>query len=303
MGEALMGAIFLGGSTSLSGITTSVTAAALNHPELAISNAVGGIAAQTVFLAIADIFYRKINLEHAAASQANIMQGGLLVGLLAIPLLAMATPKWAFFSIHPLSILLIIFYVFGLRLISKAKDDPMWKPRKTKETRLDKKEYSETKLTNIILIWGKFFVFVIIIGFAGYFVAKSGVVISKEAGISETVVGGIFTSITTSLPELVTSIAAVRQGALTLAVGGIIGGNCFDVLFVSFSDFAYRKGSIYDALSLFQIFILSLTIILTSILLLGLLRREKHGIANIGFESFMIILIYIIGFSYLAFSA
>ncbi|MDJ0594293.1 MAG: hypothetical protein QNJ72_30680 [Pleurocapsa sp. MO_226.B13] len=67
-GEAVMGAVFLGGSTSLSGIVTSVTAAAGGHAELAVSNAIGGIAAQTAFLAIADIFYKKANLEHAAAS-------------------------------------------------------------------------------------------------------------------------------------------------------------------------------------------------------------------------------------------
>ena len=52
LGEAVMGAVFLGGSTSLSGIVTSVTAAAGGHAELAVSNAVGGIAAQTTFLAI-----------------------------------------------------------------------------------------------------------------------------------------------------------------------------------------------------------------------------------------------------------
>jgi cation:H+ antiporter len=55
------------------------------------------------------------------------------------------------------------------------------------------------------------------------------------------VVGGLFTAVSTSLPELVTSVAAVQQGALTLAVGGIIGGNSFDVMFVAFADIAYRE--------------------------------------------------------------
>ncbi|MEL6912790.1 MAG: sodium:calcium antiporter, partial [Cyanobacteria bacterium J06598_4] len=47
LGEAVVGALFLGGSTSLPGIVTSVTTAAGGHAELAISNALGGIAAQT----------------------------------------------------------------------------------------------------------------------------------------------------------------------------------------------------------------------------------------------------------------
>ena len=55
MGEAVMGALFIGASTSLSGITASVTAASYGHAELAVSNALGGIAAQTMFLAVADM--------------------------------------------------------------------------------------------------------------------------------------------------------------------------------------------------------------------------------------------------------
>lgn len=87
LGEAVVGALFLGGSTSLSGIVTSVTAAAGGYAELAISNALGETAAQTAFLSVADIVYRKANLEHAAASPANLTQGTLLLTLLTISLL------------------------------------------------------------------------------------------------------------------------------------------------------------------------------------------------------------------------
>lgn len=127
----------------------------------------------------------------------------------------------------------------------------------------------------------------------GYGVAKSGIALSHMVGISQTLVGGLLTAVITSLPELVTSVSAVRQGALTLAVGGVIGGNCFDVLFLSFSDFAYRGGSVYAALDQEQLFMVASTILLTGVLLFGLLRREKHGIANIGFEIFLIIVLYI----------
>lgn len=119
-----------------------------------------------------------------------------------------------------------------------------------------------------------------------------GIAILARTGLSETVVGAFFTAIATSLPELVTAVAAVRQGALTLAVGDIIGGNTFDVLFIAFSDVAYRGGSIYHAISLNEVYMASLTIVLAGILLLGLLRREKSGIANIGFESFLVLVLY-----------
>ena len=88
---------------------------------------------------------------------------------------------------------------------------------------------------------------------------------------------------------------------MTLAVGGIIGGNAFDTIFIAFSDIAYRGGSIYHAISDRQVYLISLTILMTGILLLGLLRREKRGIANIGFESFLVVVLYVGSFALLAF--
>jgi len=84
LGEATAGAVLLGAATSLAGSVLSVTAAYRGHAELAVSNAPGGIAVQTFFLAIADIVYRRANLEHAAASAPNMMQNGLLIALLAL---------------------------------------------------------------------------------------------------------------------------------------------------------------------------------------------------------------------------
>ncbi|HZY65276.1 MAG TPA: hypothetical protein VFE21_05295 [Rubrobacteraceae bacterium] len=132
-------------------------------------------------------------------------------------------------------------------------------------------------------------------------VARTGINITEQTDLTATFVGGVLTAVVTSLPELVTSVAAVRRGALTLAVGGIIGGNAFDTIFIAFSDIAYRDGSIYHAISDRQVYLISLTILMTGILLLGLLRREKRSIANIGFESFLVIVLYVGSFSLLAF--
>lgn len=301
MGEAIIGAVFLGGSTSLSGIVTSVTAAASNNPGLAISNAIGGIAAQTAFLAIADLFYRRANLEHAAASVANLIQGTLLITLLSLPLLAIATPKISLFNlIHPVSAFLVIVYILGLFLTSEVQAKPMWRPRRTEQTRFDEPEQGALS-SSLIRLWSQFIVLAALLGEAGYFVAKSGLAIANQTGLSQSVMGGIFTAVVTSLPELVTTVAAVREGALMLAVGGILGGNSFDVLFLAISDVAYQQGSIYQAISLDEIFAIALTILITAILLLGLLRREKYGIANIGFESVLVLICYIGGYLFLFF--
>jgi len=296
-GEALMGGILLGGVTSLSGIITSVTAAANNHPGLALSNALGGIAAQTVFLAIADLAYRRANLEHAASSLSNMLQATLLMILLSMPLLAMAAPQISLLRVHPMSFAILIAYGLGMRMTARSRRRPMWTPRITPETRADRPHRLHLTRRQVAALWSQFAVCGGVVSGAGYVVAQTGIALQAETGLSEALIGGLFTAVITSLPELVTSVAAVRQGALTLAVGGIVGGNCFDVLFVSFSDLAYRQGSIYHAVGRSQIFMLGLTLLLTGVLLLGMLRREKHGIGNIGFESFLILVLYVGAFA------
>lgn len=292
LGEAIVGAVLLGGVTSLPGIVTSVSTAFQGYPELSISNAIGGIAAQTTFLALADMAYRGVNLEHAAASTENLVQGALLSTLLAIPLLAMTGPDVTVAGVNPASLVLVVAYLFGLRLVRDTRSTPLWQPKRTWETRMDEPE-EEQGGPELAAIAIQFTVLAGLVGMAGFGVAQSGVEIAQRTGLSETVVGALFTAVATSLPELVTSIAAVRRGALTLAVGGIIGGNCFDLLFLAFSDVAYRSGSIYHAMTDRQVFMIALTLLLTGILLLGLLRREKKGIGNIGFESVLILILYL----------
>ncbi|MFP4165011.1 MAG: hypothetical protein ACLFVE_13610 [Chitinispirillaceae bacterium] len=127
------------------------------------------------------------------------------------------------------------------------------------------------------------------------FLTQSGEQIVARTPLSEAFVGGVFLAITTSSAELVTSIAAIRRGALILAVGDIMGGNAFDCLFASVADIFYREGSIYAAASSRLQALLSLTIVMAAILLMGMIARERRGIARIGFEGISIIALYILG--------
>jgi cation:H+ antiporter len=168
----------------------------------------------------------------------------------------------------------------------------MWHPRETTVTRKDLPEPASARysLTWLVLT---FLALVLVICAAGYVVARTGAVIAARTGIGESAVGALMTAVATSLPELVTTLAAVRQGALQLAIGGIIGGNMFDVLFLSLSDVAYRDGSILHAVGTESTIWALVGIVMTGVLLLGLLRRERHGFANIGFESALLLAIYV----------
>lgn len=288
LGEALIGSVLLGAGTSISGIVTSISTAASGAPDLSVSNAMGGIAAQTMFLALADIYYRRVNLEHAAASAVNLGQSTILIVLISIPVLAASAPSFTLWSVHPASVLMIVAYLIGLHNAHRIHLEPMWQPRRTDATRLeDEDEEQDSRSTGWLACL--FAMLVGVVGLSGWVVGETGLELSARLGISQGVVGALGTAVVTSLPELVTTLAAVRAGALQLAVGGIIGGNMFDALFVSASDFAYRKGSIFHAMSERSVFWMALVLLMTSILLLGLLRRERQGPVGIGWESVLLL--------------
>ena len=292
LGEAIVGAVLLGIATSLSGTVTSVVSAHEGATSLSVSNALGGIAVQTAFLAIADMFYRRANLEHAAAEATNLIQVALLILMLAVPLVAWSMPDMTVWAIHPASFLLFVIYLGGLRLSETVRNRPMWKPEQTPETRNDtpEAESEEGPSTKGLLL--QLSVLIAAVGIAGWFIAETARALSEQTGMSQAMMGTLFTSVATSLPELVTTVAAVRRGALQLAVGGIVGGNTYDVLFLAFSDAAYRDGSIYHAMDARHVFLIALGLVVSALLLLGLLRREKTGIGNIGFESVLILAVY-----------
>ncbi len=170
----------------------------------------------------------------------------------------------------------------------------MWRPFQTRETREDVPD-DTTSMPSMIRLWVEFLIMMAILGFAGWTLEPSATIIAKETGLGQTVIGVLLTAISTSIPELVTSVAAVRRGALTLAVGGIIGGNAFDTLFTAASDIAYRKGSIYHAMSEDAEFWVALTLLMSGILIMGLIRRERQGIGHIGAESMAVLVLYIGG--------
>lgn len=292
LGQAMMGAVFIGATTSLSGLVTSGSAAYQGYASLAASNSLGGIAAQTMFLALADIVYRKANLEHAAASEVNLQQSALLIVMLSIPVWAMSVPDITIGWIHPASLLLVVTYALGVTLVHRAYEEPMWYPRLTRETEREIESGVRGRKGSTMFNWIIFLLLAAVVALSGWLIAVSGIALSQHLGLKETVVGGIFTSITTSLPELVIAITAVRRGALTLAVGDIIGGNTFDVLFLSVSDALYLEGSLYAKLGAGDLLWAAVSILLAGVLMMGLLRRQKFGIGNIGFESALVLVIY-----------
>lgn len=283
--------------TSLPGLVTLTTGALAGDAAFALANPVGGILIQTVWLAIAYLVYRRVNLEHAAASSANILQSVILVALLAVPVIGYATPSLSLLGVHPASLAIVPLYVAGLYLLREQRTNPMWHPEVTDDTVEDQPQPITDR--SMARLWASFTLLAATMFVAGYVVGQSGLGVVEATGASGSLIGSTVTSGISSLPELVTLLAAVRIRALTLGVGDIVGGNVFDALQITVADLAYRDGPLYADAGPSGLLLLGAAILTTGMLTAGLLMRDRRGI---GFEGVAIPLVYvlaIVGVAYL----
>jgi len=68
--------------------------------------------------------------------------------------------------------------------------------------------------------------------FGGFLTVENAVLIAENLGISETVIGITIIAIGTSLPELITSVIAIRKGHTDIGIGTIVGSNIYNILMI-----------------------------------------------------------------------
>ena len=145
-------------------------------------------------------------------------------------------------------ILLLILIAYVIYLIHDA--------RKSSESN----EVEKPKLT-----LPKSIIFMIV-GLAGIIIGRDLVVDSASAiamalGMSETLVGLTIVAIGTSLPELVTSITALKKGENQLVIGNVIGSNIFNILFVLGASSAISAIPLDSSMLIDVIFMIAVTIL------------------------------------------
>jgi len=93
-------------------------------------------------------------------------------------------------------------------------------------------EISETKNSVYLKAAGLIVLGVSLLGVGAYLTVENAVVLAKELGLSEKLIGLTVIAIGTSLPELITSIIAIRKGHTDIGVGNIIGSNIYNILMI-----------------------------------------------------------------------
>ena len=127
----------------------------------------------------------------------------------------------------------------------------------------------------------------------GKLIVDNAVIIATLAGLSESLIGLTIVAVGTSLPELATTIVAVRKGHTDLAIGNAVGSNIFNVFLVLGVSATIRPLPFDTHINTDVLF----TTVITVLLFIFMFIHSKHHINR--WQGFMFIFIY---FAYIAFA-
>ena len=117
--------------------------------------------------------------------------------------------------------------------------------------------------------------------------------IAEVSGLEQSFFGTLFIAISTSLPEVVVSLAAIRIGTIDLAIGNIFGSNIFNIAILSIDDILYTKGPILLFTSPNHIIPVLGTIIITAIGIIGIIyKAEKKW--KLAIDTSLILVVYVL---------
>lgn len=283
-----IGIILMASVTSLPELMVGLSAVAIvGSADLAVGDIIGSCAFNLGILAMLDAFTPKHQPIFGVASQTHILNAGLgiilitLVGLtIFIPHHVAVTP-WIALS----SIIFIFVYLISIRIIYYNEKN---------NTHQNKKQPSLPSQPNIRSIILNFIVFSSIIIAAALALPFFAEHIAEMTGLQRSFVGTFFLAISTSLPEIAVSIAAVRMGSIDMAVGNLLGSNIFNIFILAIDDLFYTKGLLLqDASSVHLVSILS-TILMSAVVVIGLSYHAKGKRFFLAWDAVIIFLIYIV---------
>lgn len=286
MGGLMIGTLLLAGATSLPEVTTSLSAVFIANPDIAVGNMLGSNLFNLFIIAGFDLWYRKQKIYQLADSyHLHTALIGLVLSVMIVITLEKGS-EFTFFGAGLGSYLILFIYIVGMMIVSKISDTE--NSSLTAPTQENNKQPNDLSVKKTIL---GFISAAIIIMFAGSLLSVSGDRISEITGLGSTFIGSFLMAATTSLPEAVAVLVALRLKNINLAIGSILGSNMFNMLIIVMTDFAYQNGSILIHVSPFHE-ITAAAIAMMSILIIYSLLHVKRSFYTI--PSLLIVLCYCI---------
>ncbi|MFC1992922.1 sodium:calcium antiporter [Chloroflexota bacterium] len=272
LGGLWIGLIFLATVTTMPELVTGISSAALvGLPDLAMGTLLGSCTFNLSILALLDTIHRpapllnKAHLRHVASAGVGI----LLIAIASGSILGgdkFSGPAIGWVGIPSLAIL--ILYLAGARQMFRfERTHPIQSPEGASPL------YAEIPVRTVYLRFAS--AAIAVIG-AGIWLAFIGDEIAETTGWGTTFVGSLFLAISTSMPELVVSIAALRLRAIDMAVAGILGANMLDLVSVAWTDIFYTQGPILTMVSTTHLVTAIVAAAMSLIVIAGLCLKQKR---------------------------
>lgn len=302
IGSGWIGLILLATVTSLPELVTGATATWLGNVDLALGNIFGSCSFNITIIVLLNALLgggsvlKNVSSSHALTSSFGLALIGLaLLGILIVEKFA-AYPAFASGTELVWVVVILVAYLGCMRLTYRHE-------RRLNQASIGQNEssttsgYLRTKIAGIAIV----------LIAASWWLARLGNVLSTHEiamlgrPLGATFVGAGFLALATSLPEIVTSITAVRLGKLDLALGNIFGSNMFNIAVIpALKAVSLAKG---DALLLTsshgsaQTMVTGLLAILLTSIAVGAMayRSERKLLRRFGFDSILIAVTYLGG--------
>jgi cation:H+ antiporter len=236
LGRSWIGVVLLAATTSLPELFTGFGATALaDLPDIALGDVLGSCMFNLLILSLMDAVQPEPISARAHQGHAlSIGFGLLLIGVAGIGLVGdRYMPSVAAIGLY--TPVLIVLYFVAMRIIFTHERNR--RARETQEV-AEELQYAQVSMRSAVVQYSVAAVAVVV---AALWLPRLGAELARQTGLGEAFVGSLFIAITTSLPEIVVSLAAVRIGALDLGIGNVLGSNLFNLLILGLDDLFYRR--------------------------------------------------------------
>ena len=214
----IIGATVVSFATTMPEMLVSVFAALQGNADIAVGNAVGSVTANGGLIMCVAL----ICMECAMTRK----QFGVKACLLLAAILALfGFTRDGQLSVLESVLILVIFVGFLVEsLIAARQEQGSELPAQEERPKIDKK----TVLLNI----GKFLLGAAGIVLGAQLLIDNGSALARMLGVPDAVIAATMIAIGTSLPELVTTLTAIKKKQASLSVGNIIGANIMDLTLI-----------------------------------------------------------------------
>lgn len=288
LGRSWTGLVLLAATTSLPELFTGLGATVLaDHPDIAVGDVLGSCMFNLLILSMLDALQPEP--LSARAHQGHVLSIGfglLLLGVVGLALQAGArTPVVGWVGMA--TPVLFVLYLVAMRTTFRYEQQRLARER---EEVAEVRQYDAIPMRTALV---RYVVAASFVVGAALLLPGLGAEVARQTGLGEAFVGNLFIACTTSLPEVVVSMAAVRLGAVDLAVGNVLGSNLFNMFILAIDDAAYVKGPLLAAVEPGHMVAVVAAVTMQALFLVALTYRVLTKRFVVSWDTAGIVIVYV----------